>query len=219
MFIDGAKCCWPSACNGPSTAQTNKANLYHPTFSLNIELRKVRQPLSLKLDIGFIPLMSFWQTLSLLSQKSTSSTQWVSRQSRDPYVKKRVSDPAAYRGAAPGGWSQVVAGKFGWGNTRTKQLHDSKTGTSEDGNACSFSGQDGNDCALGVEVHSDSQFLFSEDKRARKKKRRVRKPIEDELEHYDPLNMKIWTAFPCQLSLVAVLSLLWTCCLSSRFLV
>jgi len=83
-----------------------------------------------------------------------------------------------------------VAGKFGWGNTRTKQLHDSKTGTSEDGNACSFSGQDGNDCALGVEVHSDSQFLFSEDKRARKKKRRVRKPIEDELEHYDPLNIE-----------------------------
>ena len=164
--------------------------------------------------------MSFRQTLPLLSQKSTSSTQWISRQSRDPYVKKRVSDPAVYRsrsafklleinenmggfldhddvkavvdlGAAPGGWSQVVAGKFGWGNTRTKQLpvHDSKTGTSEDGNACSLSGQDANDCALGVEVHSDSQFPFSEDKKAKKKKRR-RKPIEDELEHYDPLNIE-----------------------------
>src|SRR6266545_2847298 len=103
--------------------------------------------------------MSFRQTLPLLSQKSKSSTQWISRQSRDPYVKKRVSDPAAYRtrsafklleinekmggfldhddvntvvdlGAAPGGWSQVVAGKFGWGNNRTEKLYDSKERTS-----------------------------------------------------------------------------------------
>ncbi|KAF9003102.1 FtsJ-like methyltransferase-domain-containing protein [Cyathus striatus] len=72
-----------------------------------------------------------------------SSREWLSRQFRDPYVKKRLSDPAAYRsraafklleiedswgfltqphvetvvdlGAAPGGWSQVVAGKLGWG--------------------------------------------------------------------------------------------------------
>lgn len=74
---------------------------------------------------------------------SKSSKQWISRQNRDPYVKKRQSDPFTYRsrsayklieiddawesflskrdvravvdlGAAPGGWSQVVARKLGY---------------------------------------------------------------------------------------------------------
>lgn len=89
--------------------------------------------------------MSFRQTFPLLSpkSKSKSSKQWISRQFRDPFVKQRLVDPAAYRsrsafklleindkmggfldhrdvqavvdlGAAPGGWSQVVAGTFGW---------------------------------------------------------------------------------------------------------
>jgi len=89
--------------------------------------------------------MSFRQTLPLLTQnsRSKSSKQWISRQFRDPYIKKRLTDPAAYRsrsafklleindqmggflddkdvrtvvdlGAAPGGWSQVVTGKIGW---------------------------------------------------------------------------------------------------------
>jgi len=125
-----------------------------------------------------------------------------------------VSDPAAYRtrsafklleinekmggfldhddvntvvdlGAAPGGWSQVVAGKFGWGNNRTEKLYDSKERTSEGENE---SRQDVDNFSQGVQDHSDSQFLFSQDK-ARKKKGRVRKPIEDELKHYDPLNI------------------------------
>lgn len=70
-----------------------------------------------------------------------SSNSWISRQSRDPYVKKRVSDSNIYRsrsafklveindkwriltpglravvdlGAAPGGWSQVVSRTLGW---------------------------------------------------------------------------------------------------------
>ena len=70
-----------------------------------------------------------------------SSNSWISRQSRDPYVKKRVSDSNFYRsrsafklveindkwniltpslravvdlGAAPGGWSQVVSRTLGW---------------------------------------------------------------------------------------------------------
>ncbi|EJF57691.1 S-adenosyl-L-methionine-dependent methyltransferase [Dichomitus squalens LYAD-421 SS1] len=71
-----------------------------------------------------------------------SSRAWLARQYRDPYVKARLSYPANYRsrsafklleldhrwkflnhddvrtvvdlGAAPGGWSQVVAGKMGW---------------------------------------------------------------------------------------------------------
>ncbi|KAF8193733.1 ribosomal RNA large subunit methyltransferase J [Pholiota molesta] len=42
--------------------------------------------------------MAFRQTLIALSQKSKSkSSSWASRQLRDPYVKKRLSDPAAYR--------------------------------------------------------------------------------------------------------------------------
>ncbi|KAG6862998.1 hypothetical protein C0991_008911, partial [Blastosporella zonata] len=79
----------------------------------------------------------------LLRQPKPSSIAWLSRQFNDPYVKQRLSDPRAYRsrsafklleinqqwdnflskphvssvvdlGAAPGGWSQVVAGKLGW---------------------------------------------------------------------------------------------------------
>lgn len=70
-----------------------------------------------------------------------SSNSWISRQSRDPYVKKRVLDSNFYRsrsafklveinkkwniftpslraivdlGAAPGGWSQVASRALGW---------------------------------------------------------------------------------------------------------
>lgn len=86
--------------------------------------------------------MVFRPSLIRLS-KHSSSRQWVARQFSDPYVKQRLSDPAAYRsrsafklleieaqwdnfltkrdvkavvdlGAAPGGWSQVVAGKLGY---------------------------------------------------------------------------------------------------------
>jgi len=74
---------------------------------------------------------------------SPSSKQWLARHFEDPYVRKRLSHPAQYRsrsafklleiddhyrrflrardvravvdlGAAPGGWSQVVAGVMGW---------------------------------------------------------------------------------------------------------
>ncbi|OBZ73280.1 Ribosomal RNA large subunit methyltransferase E [Grifola frondosa] len=87
--------------------------------------------------------MSFRATLPSLSHKlPPSSRAWLSRQFRDPYVRARLSYPANYRsrsafklieldqrfkflqhddvktvvdlGAAPGGWSQVVAGKMGW---------------------------------------------------------------------------------------------------------
>ncbi|KAG6916837.1 hypothetical protein DXG01_005136 [Tephrocybe rancida] len=82
-------------------------------------------------------------TLAVLSKQSASSTAWLARQYRDPYIKQRLTDPRAYRsrsafklleidsqwdfflskpdvnaivdlGAAPGGWSQVVAAKLGW---------------------------------------------------------------------------------------------------------
>jgi 23S rRNA (uridine2552-2'-O)-methyltransferase len=85
-------------------------------------------------------LMSFRPTLPLYKK---SSTAWLARQSRDPFVKARLSSPSSYRsraayklielndkwgrflsrpsvrsvvdlGAAPGGWSQVVAENFGW---------------------------------------------------------------------------------------------------------
>jgi 23S rRNA (uridine2552-2'-O)-methyltransferase len=92
------------------------------------------------LDFYFSCFMSFRPTLPLHKK---SSTAWLARQSRDPFVKARLSSPSSYRsraayklielndkwgrflsrssvrsvvdlGAAPGGWSQVVAEKFGW---------------------------------------------------------------------------------------------------------
>ena len=85
--------------------------------------------------------MSFRPSPLAFSKKTSSP--WISRQTKDPYVKKRASDPNQYRsrsafklletndlyggfltkpdvkavvdlGAAPGGWSQVVAAKFGY---------------------------------------------------------------------------------------------------------
>ena len=87
--------------------------------------------------------MSFFPTRPLLSHKLPPSTKaWLARQFKDPLVRERLSHPAQYRarsafklleldekwrflqhddvssvvdlGAAPGGWSQVVAGKLGW---------------------------------------------------------------------------------------------------------
>ncbi|KAG5650702.1 hypothetical protein H0H81_011322 [Sphagnurus paluster] len=93
----------------------------------------------------------FRPTSTLFSKsKSSSSTAWLARQFRDPYVKQRLSDPRSYRsrsafklleidnqwdgflsksdvravvdlGAAPGGWSQVVAAKLGWDETSPPQ--------------------------------------------------------------------------------------------------
>lgn len=80
-------------------------------------------------------------TATLLKAAPSSRT-WLAKHFRDPYVKSRLSHPAQFRsrsafkllelhekygsfltrdvetvvdlGAAPGGWSQVVAGKMGW---------------------------------------------------------------------------------------------------------
>ena len=95
--------------------------------------------------------MVFHQTAARLSNsvKKPQSKLWVARQFRDPYVQKRLRHPAAYRsrsafkllemanrydfllpkdvnvvvdlGAAPGGWSQVMAGKFGWSSGVAKE--------------------------------------------------------------------------------------------------
>ncbi|TFK28539.1 ribosomal RNA large subunit methyltransferase J [Coprinopsis marcescibilis] len=88
--------------------------------------------------------MSLRPTLIRLAKgKTKSSTNWLARQTNDYYVRQRLSDPAAFRsrsayklleindqwdnflakpdvnavvdlGAAPGGWSQVVAKSLGW---------------------------------------------------------------------------------------------------------
>ncbi|KAG7442106.1 23S ribosomal RNA methyltransferase, partial [Guyanagaster necrorhizus] len=84
--------------------------------------------------------MSFRPTLAALSKKS--STQWIARQRRDHYVKQRASSSYRSRsafkllelngllhfldhddvkvvldlGAAPGGWSQVVSQRLGYGS-------------------------------------------------------------------------------------------------------
>ncbi|KAI9059406.1 23S ribosomal RNA methyltransferase [Trametes sanguinea] len=92
-------------------------------------------------------------TCPLFSGKlPASSRAWLARQSKDPYVKARTSHAARYRsrsafkllelneafhfldtahvntvvdlGAAPGGWSQVVAEKFGWTSWDTQPLGD-----------------------------------------------------------------------------------------------
>lgn len=87
--------------------------------------------------------MPFRPCAVLRKKLSGSSQSWLARQRRDPYVKQRLSSPTSYRsrsafklleldenwkrflstndvravvdlGAAPGGWSQVVAEKLGW---------------------------------------------------------------------------------------------------------
>ncbi|KAF7760852.1 hypothetical protein Agabi119p4_10261 [Agaricus bisporus var. burnettii] len=82
------------------------------------------------------------QPTKILHSVSPSSRAWLARQNSDPYVKKRYMSPTVYRsrsayklieiddkykilsnsnvhavvdlGAAPGGWSQVVAQRLGW---------------------------------------------------------------------------------------------------------
>jgi len=84
--------------------------------------------------------MSFSATRTACSA-SSSSRQWLARHFRDPYVREKYNSPIKFRarsafklleidekfhilrrnvrsvvdlGSAPGGWSQVVAGKLGW---------------------------------------------------------------------------------------------------------
>lgn len=158
--------------------------------------------------------MAFRQSLAVLSQKSRSkSASWVSRQSRDPYVKKRIADPASYRarsafklieindqlgqfldqpdvnavvdlGAAPGGWSQVVAGKFGWGTAPPEVL--AGRGTERKPEAAENATED----ALADDPDADSSLVLLEEPKTRKRKKKHRPQSSvQELEHFDPLNI------------------------------
>lgn len=144
--------------------------------------------------------MVFRQSAIRLSQKSKSkSTAWASRQLRDPYVKRRVTDAAAYRarsafklleindewnqfleqpdvkavvdlGAAPGGWSQVVADKLGWG------------GASSRISGLANAEQVGGDFAV---VDENEGY-----RRPKKKKKNMGDKVAPEpLTHFDPLNI------------------------------
>lgn len=100
------------------------------------------------------PLMFSTAARSAGKSLSPSSKQWLARHFDDPYVRQRLSHPAQYRsrsafklleiddryrrflrapdvravvdlGAAPGGWSQVVAGFMGWwARPHTRQRSD-----------------------------------------------------------------------------------------------
>ncbi|KAI0315416.1 FtsJ-like methyltransferase-domain-containing protein [Amylostereum chailletii] len=104
--------------------------------------------------------MSFRPTASLLSKTQSSKT-WLARHSDDPYVKQRTShvyrSRSAFKllgidsknkmlfrhegvravvdlGAAPGGWSQVVAGIMGLGGKKSKAKTEESWGIkSQDG--------------------------------------------------------------------------------------
>ena len=94
--------------------------------------------------------MGFYQTAARFSKsvKRPQSKSWIARQLRDPYVQKLFRSSATYRsrsafkllemdnryefftkdvntvvdlGAAPGGWSQLVAAKFGWSSGDAKK--------------------------------------------------------------------------------------------------
>ena len=152
--------------------------------------------------------MVFCRTATRLSNSAKSvkrpqSKSWVARQYRDPYVQKRLSDPAAYRsrsafkllemderhqflnekdvnvvvdlGAAPGGWSQVVAGKFGWNPTIPQISRRSLRGHAEEKSSNS----------------EDSESLWSDTTllplvKEPKLERKGTKPTNDE---FDPLNI------------------------------
>lgn len=117
--------------------------------------------------------------------QAPSSRTWLARHFEDPYVRKRLSDPRNYRsrsafklieiddkhqsflrhrdvkavvdlGAAPGGWSQVVAGYMGYGA--------SNSGSGAGGSGVSF-GVDRVrfDGQWGLKMRADSAYLEADD--------------------------------------------------------
>ena len=142
--------------------------------------------------------MAFHKTAARLSNsvKRSQSKAWVSRQYRDPYVQKRLSHPYRSRsafklleiedqykfltakdvnvvldlGAAPGGWSQVVAEKFGW---KPQILRSSRGVTEENGS-----------------ILEDSETLWSDSVVPLVEESKVqRKGTNPTLGVFDPLNI------------------------------
>ncbi|KAG5642225.1 hypothetical protein DXG03_003394 [Asterophora parasitica] len=149
--------------------------------------------------------MTFRQSLIALS-KSKSAKAWLARQFQDPYVKQRLSDPQAYRarsafklveidsqyyhfltkpdvkavvdlGAAPGGWSQVVAGKLGWDESRPQEEA-----------ASTAAGVGGEDVSKATGDYGlDADMTWSS--MTRVPTRRPRRKVQGELLAFDPLNI------------------------------
>ncbi|PPQ74476.1 hypothetical protein CVT24_000127 [Panaeolus cyanescens] len=170
-------------------------------------------------------MQAFRQTAIRLTQrsKSKSSTAWVARQNRDPYVKKRLADPASYRsraafkllemeedpryggflsqedvravvdlGAAPGGWSQVVAGKLGWKDiVPTIPYLNAKNGSEEGSQKVGIGVEDEDEPTWSDAVSSSSESLLDHSLKGKKwkRQRKPKKPVEEELTHFDPLNI------------------------------
>jgi 23S rRNA (uridine2552-2'-O)-methyltransferase len=149
--------------------------------------------------LGSLSCMSFRPSAINLSSLRSSSKSWIARQARDPYVKKRLSDPASSRsrsafklleindqwdsflakpdvkavvdlGAAPGGWSQVVAAKLGW-------LH-----------STTFQEEPVHDARAIEEVHSERKEERRIPSNSWNKKIKQKVEVEDE-DPYDPLNI------------------------------
>ena len=127
-----------------------------------------------------LPEMSFRPSPILHKKLSSASRSWLSRQSRDPYVKQRNASPNAYRsrsafkllelnaawgsflskkdvravvdlGAAPGGWSQVVAEKLGWIDTAAPDWDDPDVG-------CDYGFQSGRAPGAGKNIDVSSSW-------------------------------------------------------------
>ena len=121
--------------------------------------------------------MSFRPSPILQRKLSATSRSWLSRQSRDPYIKQRNASPNAYRsrsafklleldaawgsflsrkdvravvdlGAAPGGWSQVVAEKLGW----TPAVWDASEITEAEKNTDSWNSSHGRGVIVSVDL-------------------------------------------------------------------
>ncbi|KAF9522866.1 FtsJ-like methyltransferase-domain-containing protein [Crepidotus variabilis] len=184
---------------------------------------------------------------TFILHKSKSSTQWLARQSRDPYVKRRLSpsafpsttgslsqSPASsldadasasevvarpvllpsiqYRarsafklleinshpsmggfldyedvnavvdlGGAPGGWSQVVAAKFGWlGNSDAEGVLVTENRTQVNKQAVE---------AENSNIDEGDQFDYHPKKKQKPKKAKKPPPVEEDLSGWDPLNV------------------------------
>ncbi|KAF8970964.1 ribosomal RNA methyltransferase FtsJ domain-containing protein [Flammula alnicola] len=144
--------------------------------------------------------MAFRQTLVSLSQKAQSkSSAWAARQFRDPYVKKRLSDPAAYRARSAfklmeinDKWNKFLdypdvnavvdlADKLGWNSVSSDVLSPSTNRPDAKG----LNAENEGDASIDS-VDSDSPLA---DLKPRRKNPIRGKPKPEPLVHFDPLNI------------------------------